>query len=150
MKQNIKKIIIILVIGLSIFFIYKITHPSVGKVVVDGSKMFETHAPLKTIETKVVEAQELAKVELKVESVGTVNCGSDPYMAYIYQKESGCRTTAVNPQGCYGIGQACPASKIAHCGADFACQDAWFRNYAISRYGSTYQAYQVWLSQRWW
>lgn len=78
------------------------------------------------------------------------NCGSDPYMAYIYQHESGCRTTALNSIGCYGIGQSCPASKIAHCGADWGCQNAWFTNYAVTRYGSTYQAYQFWLANRWW
>src|SRR5690348_3690595 len=36
-----------------------------------------------------------------------VGCGSDPYMAYIYQHESGCRTDAVNPaSGAYGLCQA--------------------------------------------
>jgi uncharacterized membrane-anchored protein YhcB (DUF1043 family) len=83
-------------------------------------------------------------------AVGTTNCGSDPYMAYIYQHESGCRTTALNSIGCYGIGQSCPASKIAHCGASFECQDAWFRNYAVTRYGSTQAAYNFWLSHKWW
>lgn len=78
------------------------------------------------------------------------NCGSDPYMAQIYMKESGCRTTALNSIGCYGIGQSCPASKIAHCGSDFACQDAWFRNYAVTRYGSTANAWAVWQQQHWW
>ena len=78
------------------------------------------------------------------------NCGSEPYMAYIYQKESGCRTTALNSIGCYGIGQSCPASKIAHCGADWGCQNAWFTNYAITRYGSTQQAYNFWLANHWW
>lgn len=77
------------------------------------------------------------------------NCGSDPYMAYIYLKESGCSVTALNSQGCRGIGQACPGDKLP-CGADFACQDAFFRSYAISRYGSTYNAYLTWLSQHWW
>lgn len=76
-------------------------------------------------------------------------CGDDQYMAYIYQHESGCRTTAVNSIGCRGIGQACPGDKLP-CGADFACQDAWFRNYAVQRYGSTYSAYQFWLNNHWW
>lgn len=84
------------------------------------------------------------------QAVGTTNCGSDPYMAQIYQRESGCRTTALNSIGCYGIGQSCPASKIAHCGADFACQNAWFTNYAVTRYGSTANAWAVWQQQHWW
>lgn len=116
---------------------------------------------LETISARPIqEAGELTAVEVKpviqaptpapVASAPETNCGSDPYMAYIYQHESGCRTDAVNWLGCTGIGQSCPASKIAHCGTDFACQDAWFRNYAISRYGSTYQAYLTWTSQHWW
>lgn len=81
-------------------------------------------------------------------SVST-GCGSDPHMAFIYQKESGCSPTALNSIGCRGIGQACPGSKLP-CGADFACQDAWFRNYAIQRYGSTYAAYVFWTQNHWW
>ena len=81
---------------------------------------------------------------------GSTNCGDNIYKQYIYQKESGCRTTALNSIGCYGIGQSCPASKISHCGADFACQDAWFSNYAIGRYGSWEAAYNFWLKNHWW
>lgn len=77
-------------------------------------------------------------------------CGDNFYAHFIYMKESGCRTTAVNPIGCYGIGQACPASKIAHCGADYACQNAWFTNYANSAYGGWAGAYSFWLSHSWW
>jgi len=80
----------------------------------------------------------------------TGNCGDNIYKQYIYKHESGCRTTALNSIGCYGIGQSCPASKIAHCGADFACQDAWFSNYAQSRYGGWEKAYQFWVANRWW
>lgn len=76
-------------------------------------------------------------------------CGNDPYMAYIYQHESGCNPSAVNSIGCRGIGQACPGSKLP-CGADFACQDAWFKQYAISRYGSPYLAMLAWQGQLWW
>lgn len=104
-----------------------------------------------------LQAKKASKLQIASQTIPTSgtasaasNCGSDPYMAYIYQHESGCRTTALNSIGCYGIGQSCPASKIAHCGADFSCQDSWFRNYAISRYGSTYGAYQFWLSNHWW
>lgn len=81
---------------------------------------------------------------------GTTNCGTDPYMAQIYMRESGCRTNALNSIGCFGIGQSCPASKIAHCGTDFACQDAWFKSYAISRYGSYAGAWSAWQSKHWW
>jgi hypothetical protein len=65
-------------------------------------------------------------------------------------KESGCRTNAINPIGCYGIGQSCPRDKIAHCGDDFTCQDEWFSNYAVQRYGSWKGAYEFWLANHWW
>lgn len=78
------------------------------------------------------------------------NCGDNMYKQYIYQHESGCDTNRWNSSGCYGIGQACPASKIAQCGADFACQDAWFTKYANDRYGSWAGAYQFWTQNHWW
>ena len=56
--------------------------------------------------------------------VAVTNCGSDPYMAQIYQRESGCRTNAVNPSsGAYGICQALPGTKMASAGADW--QTSW-------------------------
>lgn len=78
------------------------------------------------------------------------NCGTDPYMSQIYMRESGCRVGAVNPIGCTGLGQSCPASKIAHCGLDWACQNAWFTNYANVRYGSPAQAWAFWQKNHWW
>jgi TolA-binding protein len=69
--------------------------------------------------------------------------------AFIYQHESGNNPNAVNSIGCRGIGQACPGSKLP-CGADYACQDAWFTNYAMTRYGSWEAAYQFWIAHRWW
>ncbi|CAB4182770.1 hypothetical protein UFOVP1439_41 [uncultured Caudovirales phage] len=84
--------------------------------------------------------------------VSVVNCGDNVYKQYIYQHESGCRTDAVNSIGCTGIGQACPGSKIRNVCPDlnFACQDAWFSNYAIQRYGSWAGAYQFWVNNHWW
>lgn len=80
------------------------------------------------------------------------DCGSDPYMAQIYQHESGCSTTRTNSIGCLGLGQSCPASKLlAVCPTmDWACENAWFTNYANNRYGSPAQAWAVWQVQRWW
>lgn len=77
------------------------------------------------------------------------NCGDNQYKQYIYQKESGCSTTSVNSIGCRGLGQACPGTKMP-CGDDFGCQDAYFSDYAISRYGSWQNAYNWWVSHHWW
>ena len=76
-------------------------------------------------------------------------CGDNEYAHFIYMKESGCRTTAVNSIGCRGIGQACPGSKLP-CGDDYACQNAWFTNYALERYGSWANAHAFWLNNHWW
>jgi cell division protein FtsB len=77
------------------------------------------------------------------------NCGDNQYAQFIYQHESGCNLNAVNYLGCRGIGQACPGSKLP-CGADYACQNAFFTNYALTRYGSWYNSYLFWLNNHWW
>ncbi len=74
----------------------------------------------------------------------------NPYAAYIYQHESGCRLDAVNGSGCAGIGQACPGSKMGCSLTDAPCQLAYFESYALGRYGSWEAAYQFWLSHGWW
>jgi hypothetical protein len=83
-------------------------------------------------------------------AVTVSGCGDNFYANYIYTHESGCNTSALNSIGCYGIGQACPASKIAQCGADYACQNAWFTQYAISAYGGWAGAYNHWVNYHWW
>jgi LysM repeat protein len=84
-----------------------------------------------------------------ISSAPVAGCGDNSYANYIYMHESGCRTTAISPNGCYGIGQACPASKIAYCGADYACQNAFFTAYA-GKYGGWAGAYNFWVSHGWW
>jgi LysM repeat protein len=84
-----------------------------------------------------------------VVSAPVAGCGDNSYANFIYSHESGCRTTAMSPNGCYGIGQACPASKIAYCGADYACQNAFFTAYA-GKYGGWAGAYAFWTSHGWW
>lgn len=102
---------------------------------------------------KPVEAPRTAqatKTPVTKTSGAVSNCGDNEYARYIYMKESGCRTNAINPIGCYGIGQSCPRSKIAHCGDSYTCQNAWFSQYAKDRYGGWAQAYQFWLRNHWW
>ena len=74
---------------------------------------------------------------------------AEGYKAFIYQHESGNNPASVNSIGCRGLGQACPGSKLP-CGNDYACQDAYFTNYAMTRYGSWEKAYQFWVQNRWW
>lgn len=92
----------------------------------------------------------IARVTPDVSRIASaLNCGDNIYKQYIYQKESGCNPSAVNSIGCRGVGQSCPGDKLP-CGADFACQDKWFSNYAVTRYGSWKAAYNFWINNHWW
>lgn len=97
---------------------------------------------------KLATAAQNASGSTKVSAAAGCNTGNQ-YKDYIYSHESGCRPEAVNSIGCRGIGQACPGTKLP-CGADFACQDAYFTNYAMARYGSWEAAYRFWVANRWW
>lgn len=82
---------------------------------------------------------------------GSGDCSGVPAAAaYIYEKESGCRTWAVNGGGCRGIGQACPGSKLPCGDYDFACQHEWFTGYMLGRYGSWDNAVAFWNRNHWW
>lgn len=75
------------------------------------------------------------------------------YVNYIFTRESGWRTTAVSPNGYYGLGQtnlgklssACPNWQN-----DPVCQIQLFNGYAVGRYGSWSGAYSYWQSHGWW
>lgn len=58
----------------------------------------------------------------------------------LWDRESGWRTTAMNPNGAYGIPQAYPGSKMASAGADWqtnpATQISWGLGYIAARYGT--------------
>ena len=111
--------------------------------------------PTKPVEalqqTKFAEAQVSAIVEVEAPTVATVQPGepSNSDKAYVYAHESGNNPSAVNEIGCRGLGQACPGSKLP-CGNDYACQDAWFTNYAMERYGSWANARIFWQQNHWW
>lgn len=96
-------------------------------------------------------AQAPAPAPVSSDQGGGSDCDSVHWAAReIYMRESGCRTWAVNPGGCRGIGQACPGSKLPCSDDDFVCQHEWFTGYAMSRYGSWENAWAVWQRQHWW
>ena len=77
------------------------------------------------------------------------NC--DSAKACIYKKESGNNPGAINKgSGACGIGQAWPCSKMKCSLSDYACQDAFFTNYAVTRYGSWEKAWEFWQKYSWW
>jgi len=73
---------------------------------------------------------------------------------FIISHESGWRVNSLNSSGCGGLGQACPASKLANAcpnwQSDPVCQMSFFNNYAVRTYGSWSRAVEVWQNQRWW
>lgn len=75
---------------------------------------------------------------------------SNDAKAFIYAHESGNNPSATNPRGCYGLGQDCNGVVRNMCAADYACQDAYFTNYANSRYGGWSGAEAFWLTHGWW
>lgn len=99
------------------------------------------------LQSKLAEKQRVASIQTQQVYAAAANCGTPK--ACIYMKESGNNPAAVNSIGCRGIGQACPGTKLP-CGADYACQDAWFTNYAITRYGSWDAAWVFWQANKWW
>jgi LysM repeat protein len=110
-----------------------------------------TTAPTVQTQPSAVASQPAARTYTApvVQAAPVAGCGDNSYANFIYSHESGCRTTAVSPNGCYGIGQACPASKLAYCGADYACQNAFFTAYA-GKYGGWAGAYAFWVAHGWW
>lgn len=75
---------------------------------------------------------------------------ADAAKAFIYAHESGNNPNATNANGCYGLGQDCNGVVRNLCGADYACQDAYFTRYAMSRYGSWSGALAFWQAHHWW
>lgn len=70
---------------------------------------------------------------------------------FVYMRESGNNPGSINrSSGACGLGQALPCSKMPCSLSDYACQDVWFTNYMLSRYGSWENAKAFWLSHRWW
>lgn len=69
---------------------------------------------------------------------------------YIIQHESGWVVGRENSEGCKGLAQACPASKLGAAAGILEGELRWAYDYAIQRYGSTEEAEKVWQSQRWW
>jgi len=75
------------------------------------------------------------------------------YVDFIISHESKWNAAVTNAGGCAGLGQACPASKLAaacpNWQRDPVCQLKFFSGYA-GRYGGWAGAYTAWQSKGWW
>lgn len=74
-----------------------------------------------------------------------------PAVDYIVSHESGWDPDATEPTtGAHGLPQALPYSKTG-CGWDDAvCQLEWANQYALSRYGGWWSAYDYWITNNNW
>jgi hypothetical protein len=118
-----------------------------NKQIQDDQKQLQARAAAKA------EAVALA-AEVPAGYTVTQGCGNNAYANYIYMHESGCRTNAFGSltsigRAC-GIGQALPCSKLPCALDDYQCQNTWFTNYAVARYGSWYNAYVYWVGHGNW
>ena len=72
---------------------------------------------------------------------------------FIYMKESSDRLDAVNSIGCKGLGQDCNGQLEIQCPdwkTNRQCQNAFWDNYAVNRYGGWVQSYNFWIENNWW
>jgi len=103
-----------------------------------------TTAPVVTTASQPAATRPVVTTAVSVPVVG------NDAKAFIYAHESGNNPAATSPNGCFGLGQNCNGTVRALCGVDYACQDAYFTNYAISRYGSWEAAASFWQANGWW
>jgi LysM repeat protein len=106
-------------------------------------------APVATPKVVVASHPAVQRSSVAAKATYPAVAGNDA-KAYIYAHESGNNPNATNSQGCYGLGQDCNGVVRARCGADYACQDAYFTSYANSRYGGWGGALAFWQSHHWW
>jgi len=79
-----------------------------------------------------------------------ISASAEQAKAFIYFHESSNNPNATNYLGCYGLGQDCNGIVRDLCGPDWACQDRFFTNYAMQRYGSWENALAFWQAHNWW
>lgn len=121
----------------------------------EKDRKYEELKQSKAAEKARLAAVEAAKTPLTqkvVQSiVPTAQAATGDAKAFIYARESGNNPGAINAgSGACGLGQALPCSKMPCSLSDYACQDNFFTQYMLNRYGSWENARAFWLSHRWW
>jgi LysM repeat protein len=117
--------------------------PSADEVLPDRTLPAAAPAPTPTATTTVKRASTTT-------TTASYPVDANSAKAYIYARESGNNPNATSPRGCYGLGQDCNGVVRIQCGADYACQDAYFTSYAMRRYGSWENALAFWQNHHWW
>lgn len=102
-------------------------------------------------EQKKAQQEKLARAATLSSQPVYASTGCSDAKSCIYFHESGNRTNAINASsGACGLGQAWPCSKMPCSLSDYACQDAFFTNYALTRYGSWDAAWAYWQGHSNW
>lgn len=99
---------------------------------------------------KAAEAQAVAlQVVQNKAYAATSSCGDAKSCIYFHESHN--NPGAVNKSsGSCGIGQAWPCSKMPCSPSDYTCQDKFFTNYALQRYGSWTAAWSFWQANKYW
>lgn len=125
----------------------------VGRTVIQEVILTQPVKEVQAKGTKAIVANVSAQKASIMAAVG-IKASDYGYVDYIIERESRWNAAASNSRGCWGLGQACPGSKLAivcpNWQSDPVCQLGWFSGYAHSRYGSWAGAYSFWLSHHWW
>lgn len=131
-----------------------------------GRTVIQTVVTIAPVTQIVVQGTNLSGIKGDMALAG-IGAGDYNYVDYIVSNESGwCPTKAQGEHYCpptpdnqftpngYGLCQATPGSKMSSAGSDWATnpvtQLKWCNGYAVSRYGSWYNAYTHWMNNRNW
>lgn len=166
-----KRLLLVLLIS-PLFYSHSAPTTDKGGITLPPAPKAYKTLPMASLGTvQQVSEVEVAVVPVYASTGGATNCGSDPYLAQIYQMESGCCPTKwqgehvcpdtyealydVNTPGLgYGLCQSTPAGKMATAGSDWQTnwntQNSWCLNYANQRYGSPAAAWAHWQQFRNW
>jgi uncharacterized protein YabE (DUF348 family) len=112
--------------------------------------------PVKEVQAKgtKVAFADVSGQKAEIMAAAGISASNYGYVDYIIGKESRWNASASNSRGCWGLGQACPGSKLAiacpNWQNDPVCQLGWFSGYANGRYGGWAGAYSFWVSHHWW
>lgn len=109
-----------------------------------------TQVAVKTTQKKVKQSPELTPERRALIASAGIAASDAEHVNFIFWRESGWNSAAINPGGCAGLGQACPGKKMPCKLDDALCQVKYFDGYAKGRYGSWAMAHSAWNRQNWW
>lgn len=110
------------------------------------NKELEQQVSARAAEKKRI-ADAASQVVNTLTGTATASADSGGAKLWVYMHESGNNPNSQASNGACGLGQALPCSKMACSLGDYSCQDAWFTNYMVNRYGTWENAKATWISR---